>query len=47
MFKPKLRNGNPNKRYELYPINEIPNEIVYENVQQKHLSLVKKDTRQK
>lgn len=30
MSKPKLRDGKPNKRYELYPINKTTNKIIYE-----------------
>ena len=30
MFKPKLRDGRPDKRYELYPLGEIPSGIICE-----------------
>ncbi len=30
MSKPKLRDGNPSKQYELYPIGKIPNKIICE-----------------
>ena len=30
MSKPKLRDGNPNKKYALYPLGKISNQVICE-----------------